>query len=198
MTNPESNYNYDSYISNFSGATVRVLPTFPSISPSSHQHRDAATEAALSLIEDTIPTESVTENDLFDFFSQKNEIARDTANLIAANIQERFRLRNDNISQLYDDLLKIDNWRLERPFPENYFKDKLWMDFNKLELKIHEQIRREQQDTLRDTAFAKKDLRESVIDLKKLQQKQSIFAGGLEEAIEDNYQTTGDTNRKQP
>ena len=196
MTNPENNYTYDSYIPNFRGATVRILPTLPSSSPSPHQDRGAATEAALSLMEESMPIESTTEDDLFDFFGQKNELARDTANLIAATIQERFRLRNDNIAQLYDDLLKIDNWRLERPFPENYFKDKLWMDFNKLELKIHEQIRREQQDTLRDTAFAKKDLRESALEWKKLQQKQAIFAGGLEETIEDNYQIIGDTNRK--
>ena len=188
MSQLKNNYNYEAYISSFQEATIRLLPTLPYMTPPTLPERDIAAKAAFTLIERAAVSGTEQKNDAFDFFSQKNEIARDKADLIWADIQERATLRNNNIRQLYDELLRIDNWRLERPFPESYQKDRIWLDFIKMEIKIREQIRRELQDSLRDTSFSKKDFRESALDFKKLQQKQSILAGGLEQTIQETYQ----------
>ena len=183
MNRPKNNYH--SYLNNLSGAVMRVLQTRPYIPPA-HPDRNAASLAALTFINKPSPNEGQPENSEFDFLKQKNELAQGKVQLISADVYERMSLKNDNIKALYDELLLIDNWRLSRPFSESSQKDKVWLDLNKMELKVREQIRRELQDNLRDTMFNKKDLRESVLDYKKLQQKEALFAGGLEMVLDEN------------
>ncbi|VBB44964.1 hypothetical protein TRIP_B350131 [uncultured Desulfatiglans sp.] len=117
------------------------------------------------------------------------ELSEDRVSLILGEIHGRETLKHDNLARLYDDLLKVRNWRLERPFPEYYQKDRIWSDLNRMEIQIREQIRRELKDAARDTSFPQKDLRESLIDFKLQSQKAQMMEGGLEMSLEDSDQT---------
>jgi len=105
-------------------------------------------------------------------------------NLVLEEITGRERLREENLSDLYQDLLRIDNWRLERPIDQYYQKDKTWLDLNKMELQIRDQIRRELKDCARDTSFPQKDLRESLLDFKQQTQKAQMMVEGLDMSLE--------------
>ena len=96
----------------------------------------------------------------------KSEIdqARSRTDLILGDIKGRVNLRNENLNSLYKDLFRIYNWRNCRTFPETNATDKTWLEFNKLELDIRDKIRRELKDSIKDTSFAGKDLRESLLD----------------------------------
>lgn len=132
-----------------------------------------------------------------DFFTQKKELSEDKINLILGEISSRESLKNNDLKMLYEDLMKINNWRLERPFPDCYSKDRLWSDLNRSELQIRDQIRREMKDAARDAAFPQKDLRESLLDFKVQTQKNHLLEGGLEMELEGSYLThTGDQYSK--
>jgi hypothetical protein len=121
---------------------------------------------------------------LDDFFNQKKELSEDRVNLVLEEITGRERLREENLSDLYQDLLRIDNWRLERPIDQYYQKDRTWLDLNKMELQIRDQIRRELKDCARDTSFPQKDLREFLLDFKQQTQKAQMMEEGLEMGLE--------------
>lgn len=90
--------------------------------------------------------------------------AEDRVSLILEDINQRSRLTCQNLDSLYSDLFRIYNWRNWRHWPESAATDKTWMELNKLELDIRDKIRRELKDSAKDTAFAGKDLRESLLD----------------------------------
>ena len=117
---------------------------------------------------------------LDNLFGLKKKLTLEELSLIKQDMKTRRDIAYDHLSKLYDELLKIDNWRLARPFPDFYLKDKLWWDMNKSELQIRDQIRRENKDLARDLQFDKKDLRSSVMDYKKQEQKELIFGETLE------------------
>ena len=102
-----------------------------------------------------------------------------------SEIKDRDSLLKDNIARLYDDLLRVQNWRLERPFPHCYATDRTWTDLNKMELNLRDQIRRELKDAAKDGAFARKDLRETLIEFKQQQQKANMLdLSSLEQTVE--------------
>ena len=92
------------------------------------------------------------------------DIAKSRNDLILGDIKDRVCLRDQNLNSLYQDLFRIYNWRNCRHFPENLATDKTWLEFNKMELDIRDKIRRELKDSSKDTSFAGKDLRESLLD----------------------------------
>ena len=102
--------------------------------------------------------------DLEDMAQSEIDIAQSRTDLILGNIKEREDLRNQNLDSLYKDLFRIYNWRNCRTFPETNATDKTWLEFNKMELDIRDKIRRELKDSSKDTSFAGKDLRESLLD----------------------------------
>lgn len=143
--------------------------------------------------------------DFDDPFANKLEISKDRVSLVLGEITGRETLEGDNLKRLYDDLLRIDNWRLERPFTDQYQKDRTWLELNKMELQIREQIRREKKDLARDLAFPQKDFRNSLLEFK-LQERKSrmLDTGGLEEEMgrgeiepDGSYKQTGDIYRMQ-
>ena len=98
-----------------------------------------------------------------DFFSQKVELAEDRKDLIMGEISARDRLLEDNITRIYDDLLRVQNWRLARPFPHSYATDKTWSDLNKMELDLRDQLRRERTQAAIENAMSRaKDKMEEV------------------------------------
>ncbi len=129
---------------------------------------------------------------------KKKELSEDRVNLVLEEITGRERLREENVLDLYQDLMRVDNWRLEIPFDQYYQKDRTWSDLNKMELQIRDQIRRELKDCARDTSFPQKELRESLLYFKQKTQKARIMEGGLEMSLEgsdkyekgDQYQPT--------
>jgi len=178
-------YVYTNYIQKLQGAKIKVFPgmqyiiddTLPANSP----YLIAATfmESANNLGNDAV---------VGDFFSQKKELSEDRINLVLGEIYSRDTLRNDNLKLLYEDLLKINNWRLERTFPDYYIKDRIWSDLNRSELQIREQIRREMKDAVRDMAFPQKDLRESLLEFKLQTHKNQLLEGDLEMELDGSHQ----------
>jgi hypothetical protein len=117
-----------------------------------------------------------------DFFKQKLDLTKDRKDLILSEIRNRDRLLYENLKGLYDDLLMLDNWRLAHD-PTGYIHDQTWQRHNEMELNIRQQIRREMTDSMRDTAFPEKDLRESLLEFKVQKTKSDMLGGGLEEMM---------------
>ena len=182
----EANY-YQNYISSFKGAKISVIPTmdFPI-------HYNVKIKAPYMLAEDFMKQAEIPGKTSYldDLFNQKKELAEDKVNLVLEEITGRERLREENLSDLYQDLMRINNWRLEMPFDQYYQKDRTWSDLNKMELQIRDQIRRELKDCARDTSFPQKELRESLLYFKQKTQKARIMEGGLEMSLEgsDKYE----------
>ena len=177
-------YRYTNYIRNLHGSTLKIVPVMPfQIAYTSPQRSPHA--MAASFMEKT----KENTHDFGDFFTHKKELAEDKVNLVMDEIDLREGLKCDNLTLLYEDLLRIDNWRLERPFPENYNIDRIWSDLNRSELQIREQIRREMKDSARDTAFPQKDLRESLLEFKVQNQKNQMMEGDLEMGLDSTFQT---------
>ena len=158
-------YHYRNYVPDLSGATVNFIeePTYilsstPSETLAYNFMQDAKIRAA---------------DDSFDaLLKSRLKQSEDQIDLILGEIKNRDVLTYDNLHRLYDDLLRIDNWRNEIPYPQNYSKDNNWSDLNKSELQIRDQIRREMKDAHKDQAFPNKDLRESLLEFKLQNTKQ--------------------------
>ncbi|MBC8395039.1 MAG: hypothetical protein H8E17_21020 [Deltaproteobacteria bacterium] len=182
----EANY-YQNYISSFKGAKITVLPTMDFPINYNVKRKTPYMLAEYFMKQAEIPG---TTSYLDDLFNQKKELAEDKVNLVLEEITGRERLREENLSDLYQDLMRINNWRLEMPFDQYYQKDRTWSDLNKMELQIRDQIRRELKDCARDTSFPQKELRESLLYFKQKTQKARIMEGGLEMSLEgsDKYE----------
>ena len=176
----EANY-YQNYITSLQGAKLTVLPTMDfSIDYTSRKNTPYIVAEEFMKRAESPSKMSY----LDDFFNQKKELSEDRVNLVLEEITGRERLREENVSDLYQDLMRINNWRLERPIDQYYQKDRIWADLNKMELQIRDQIRRELKDCARDTSFPQKDLRESLLDFKQQTQKAQMMEEGLDMGLE--------------
>ena len=182
----EANY-YQNYISSCKGAKITVLPTMDFPLNYNVKRKTPYMLAEYFMKQAEIPG---TTSYLDDLFNQKKELSEDRVNLVLEEITGRERLREENVLDLYQDLMRVDNWRLEIPFDQYYQKDRTWSDLNKMELQIRDQIRRELKDCARDTSFPQKELRESLLYFKQKTQKARIMEGGLEMSLEgsDKYE----------
>jgi len=181
-------YHYQNYFPSFQGARIREVHeshtndySLQKITP----YRMAEAMASLFL-ESTRNSQSGA--DLEDLFQQKVESEGDRINLILNQMHARDRLKYENLKSLYDDLLRIDNWRIQIPYPQSYEKGRTWTDLNKMELQIRDQIRRETKDFAKDTAFPNKDLRESLLEFKVQKNKSDIMGGFDEIEPEGSYE----------
>jgi hypothetical protein len=176
----EANY-YQNYVANFKGATLTVLPTMDfSIDHATKRNTSYMVAEEFMKRAETPGNTSY----LDDFFNQKKELSEDKVNLVLEEITGRERLREENVSDLYQDLMRINNWRLERPIDQYYQRDSAWLDLNRMELQIRDQIRRELKDCARDTSFPQKDLRESLLDFKQQTKKAQMMEEGLDMSLE--------------
>jgi len=176
----EANY-YQKYVPGFKTAKLTVLPTMDFSIDYSAKRNTPYMLAEEFMKRSEIPGKT---SYLDDFFNQKKELSEDKVALVLEEITGRERLREENLSGLYEDLLRIDNWRLERTIHQYYQKDKAWSDLNKMELQIREQIRRELKDCARDTSFPQKDLRESLLEFKQQTKKAQMMGEGFEMSLE--------------
>jgi len=186
MMDQKDAYIYESHIQDLAGARIRIIPEMVYVAGDSQQSYSPCPDS-ISVVDSFIENvqNSETKPDIEDFFQQKIEVSEDRIKLISGEIGSRDRLRDENLNLLYEDLFRIDRWRVEIPFPQNYLKDNIWSDFNKMELQIREQIRRETKDFARDTAFPIKDLREGLLEFKLQNQKSKMLdLGGLDDVIE--------------
>ena len=190
LNQEKEKYHYHNYISRFDGAKVKEMPgtAFTKIySPQNNMPYSPAEAMADVFMESAKSSQN---NVAFeDFFQQKVELSADQINLILGQINERERLEHDNLTSLYDDLFKVDLWRSEIPFPQNYSKDKTWSDLNRMELQLRDQIRKELKDSVRDLSFPTKDLRHGLLEFKLQNQKSKMMEdtmslGGLDDVIE--------------
>jgi len=137
-------------------------------------------------------------SDIDDIFKSKLVHSEDNIGLILSQIRDRDTLKYDNLARIYDDLFRVDQFRAEIPYPQKYNKDSTWTDLNNSELKLREQIRRELQTSTHDLSFLSNDLRNSLLEFKLQNKKQSMmdFGGTLDELMEpeSSYKSTGETN----
>lgn len=206
MIAPKEAYSYQNYIANIEGATLKVVSTtMPTAAcrPDWNESFNLADSTAKSFMQRV--KEADYRDGFEDFSNHKLELKEDKIELILKEIAPRDDLKYRNLISLYDDLLKISNWRLERPYPDKYIKDRIWSDLNKMEFLLREQIRKELKDFSHDTSFCQKDLRESLLEFKIQNQKSRMLdASDLEFEIQkdtiepDGYNNqTGDLYRKQ-
>ena len=176
----EANY-YQNYILDLQGGKLTVLPTMNS-SIDYVSTRNTPYIVAEEFMKRAETPGKISYLD--DFFNQKKELSEDKVTLVLEEITGRERLREENVSGLYEDLLRINNWRLQRPIDQYYQRDSAWSDLNKMELQIRDQIRRELKDCARDTSFPQKDLRESLLEFKQQTKKSQMMGEGIEMGLE--------------
>lgn len=165
------NYAYVDYIKNFESAKITELPVLPYVL--NYSRTNSLLPGAEAFLDSVNSQNGSFDDD--DFLKQKVDLAHDRVNLTIDEIRHRENLTKNNLTRLYEDLLRIDNWRHEKPLSMNYAKDKTWLDFNKMELQIRDQIRRELKDAARDISFPNKDLRNSLLELKVQNQRQHML-----------------------
>jgi hypothetical protein len=188
--NQKEKYLYDNFFSSLKGATVTPVPgisyypVFENRSAAKNTYCAQQTRAEFFI--DTVQTQTGSSS-IDDIFEQKLTLNKDRTRLILNDIIETDTIHKNNLKSLYDDLFAIEKWRSSRPHPENYLKDKTWMDLNKMEIMLHDQIRRELKDASKATAFNARDLRESLLDFKKQHQKSQMMDGLIDE---EHYDST--------
>ena len=137
-----------------------------------------------------------------DILAQKVDLAEDKTGLTLSEISQRENLRNENLNRLYDDLLRIENCKIQVQAREWYLTGKTQIDLLKLEIQARDLIRRELKEAARDIGFVNKELRQNLIEAKQEHQKKALLDDGLEfeitsgsPAIEDqgpeSYQSWG-------
>ena len=181
MFDQKDAYDYQNYAPDLTGARIKIASGMALYKPK-RPNSYTVPQAMADVFREGVRSIQ-TAPDFDDMFSQKVDLAEDRTNLILGEIRGRDYLRYDNLTRLYDDLLKVNTWRLEIPFPENYQKGRTWQDLNKMELQLRDQIRRELKDFAKDTAFPAKDLRESLLEFK-LQNQKANMMGGLDDVLE--------------
>ena len=185
MDQREANY-YQTYMPYLTEATIRIVP--PPLTPApSHTPTSSPSDTGKAFIKAVNDTYHMPHLD--DLFTQKKELSEDRLDLIFGEIEARETLKRENLAMLYDDLMRIRNWRMDRPFPEYYLKDRTWSEFNRMELQIRDQIRRELKDAARDTSFPQKDLRDSLLEFKLQSQRTHMMEGDLGMGAEGSLYT---------
>jgi hypothetical protein len=203
--NQKEKYLYDNFFSSLKGATVTPVPgvSYYPVFEDKPAIKNAycAQQTKAESFMDTVQAQTGSSS-IDDIFEQKLALNKDRTHLILNDIIETDTIHKTNLKSLYDDLFALEKWRSSRPHPENYLKDKTWMEFNKMEIMLHDQIRRELKDASKATAFNARDLRESLLDFKKQHQKSQMMGGLTDEehydlTPEDHhlYNITGDKYR---
>jgi hypothetical protein len=199
--NHQDKYLYDNFISSFSGATINPVPQtvynpITATDPIVSQTVCAPQRWAENFI-DTVNSATGSDS-IDDLFQQKLSLTHNRTQLILREILNKDAIHKENLNSLYQDLFTVEKLEHERPFPENYARDKTWMDLNKLKLNLRDQIRRELKDAIRSISFNEKDLRESLLEFKKQSNKSQLMGTMFDEDDQkeggDNlYNITGDT-----
>jgi hypothetical protein len=183
ITDQKEAYQYKDYLPGWQGAKITPVAGMPYLfypqTPQSVHHR---------MVNEYKNVASDGPIDFSDLFRHKRDLADSNIGMILMDIQVRDSLLHDNLTRLYDDLLQVDNWRNARPYAQQYVTDKLWHDMNRMELDIRDKIRRELNTHAKDTVFATKDLRESVLDYNRKSRKSAMLGG-----LEASFTGDGDT-----
>jgi len=176
--NHKEKYLYDNHFTTLSGAKINEVSFVGySLVPVNELH----------IIESNCPQKNIADtfinsvqsatgfSGIDDIFEQKLKLTEDRNYLIINEIMEKDSLHKQNLASLYHDIFMVEKWRTQRSYPESYQKDKTWMEFNKMELSLRDQIRRELKDSIQSISFNEKDLRESLLDFKKQSQKNQMM-----------------------
>ena len=199
MFDQKEAYEYKNYMANLKGARIKVIPFMQYTKAYSLRQMTPykTAEAMAQMFTEAVmmPQHSQDSDDLF---AQKLELTENKTALIIDEIKAREGIKYDNLKRLYKDLNRVENWRLDRPFPDNYLRDKTWSDLNKMELSLHDQIRRELKDATKDIAYPTKDLRESLLEFKLQNQKANMLKDDSLELMVESGVMEPDGSNKQP
>lgn len=187
--NQEEAYRYFSFQKGLGKARINVVP-FTHYSKAYDPRRHNPLTMAEAFMQTV--RESPVSYDIEDIFRQKVENTEDKINLIYGEISAREQIKNDNLSRLYADLLKVDNWRLSRHWYERDIHDRTNLKFDEMEMKIRDQIRKELKESAKDTAFPNKDMRESLLEFKLNNQKKNMMEDSAVGAAQDSLGGIGE------
>lgn len=133
-----------------------------------------------------------------ELFSLKVEQAYERVKLILGELVVRKNLAKRNLELINRDLSRVNNWRLEIPCPKTYYKDKEWMDLNKMEMQLRQEIRQERIALFRDTSMNLRDFREALLEHRLQEKRSEMFdLSSLENVIEGQYKAMGEQPQKQ-
>ena len=111
-----------------------------------------------------------------DPFQDKLEIGMDKIDLFLELIAQQEMIRYENLASLYNDLFTLDKMQKERPFPENYKRDQIWLKITEDKLRVYDSIRKEMKDHAKMLSFISKEMVDSLIDFKRQKQKERMFS----------------------
>ena len=146
---------------------------FESYSTESYKKKDSPKSMAGTFIDDIIRCSQELDPD--DIFKSKTELSRNRIDLLLQLIEQQEHTKYDNIASLYRDLFMLDRLERERPFPDNYRQDSIWLKLKEDKLKIYDSIRKEQANHTKDMSFISKDLIDCLLTYKKMKTKEKMF-----------------------
>jgi hypothetical protein len=179
-------------LNNPKGWKIRTVPGYTQLPFYTPQITYSTTEmTAYSFMDDARKADS--SGGIDDIFKSKIVHSEDRIALILGQLKKRDRLKYDNLKRIYDDLFRVDQFRSQIDFPQNYMRDRTWSGLNDSEMRLREQVRRELSSAAQDVSFLSNDLRNSLLDFKLQNSKASMLEdtvnsdennlGGLDETI---------------
>jgi len=153
--------------------TIREIPFVPYVIADKPKKNTPRTMAE-SFLESILKNEKSFNPD--DPFQDKLEIGMDKIDLFLELIAQQEMIRYENLASLYNDLFTLDKMQKERPFPENYKRDQIWLKITEDKLRVYDLIRKEMKDHAKTLSFISKELVDSLIDFKRQKQKERMFS----------------------
>lgn len=172
-------------------ACVTIMPILENVHPCNVKgHYGWHENLSASFINDV---KSEADSDfLDDLFRSKVVQSQDRIGLILEQVKQRQKLASYNIKSIYDDLFRVEQFRSQIPYPQNYNCDSAWSGLNDSELKLRQELRHELNTVAKDMAFLSNDLRNSLLEFKlqnsksgmmNLNETSAQYSGGLDEII---------------
>ncbi len=145
--------------------------TFSDISGSggSVDHTGTARKFLEDILSDNTPP------DESGFFRLDAELGKDRVDLLVDLIAQQESIKSNNLTGLYQDIFYLDRMQKERPFPDNYKRDQIWLKLVEDKLKLYDSVRREIKDHAKMVSFLSKDVVNALLDLKQKRKDGMMF-----------------------
>lgn len=125
-------------------------------------------------------TDSLRTDPLGELMGQKRELLRSKIEMILVGIEERKKIKQENLYRIDIDSCDCTNMIFQMPPYRKYGFDKERLTIEKMKKDLEKQKRMEEVNYFRDLALLQKDLKDTIIEYLSEQNKQSLISG-LEE-----------------
>ena len=124
--------------------------------------------------------DSLRTDPLDDLMGQKRELLRSKIEMILVGIEERKKIKQENLYRIDIDSCDCTNMIFQMPPYRKYGFDKERLTVEKMKKDLEKQKRMEEVNYFRDLALLQKDLKDTIIEYLSEQNKQNLISG-LEE-----------------